>query len=448
MAIYEFELPDGTIVEAEGPDGLSNEEAQRMGMQHPEVQRLLNPPPPTPEIPPVINQQLGGQPGIPVASDVESQVGFGQPLGDTGKRLLGETAGAIGGFALGGPVGGAAGYALADQLLDKYLEGKEITAKGAAKSLATGALYEILPRGIGRQAKKLIPKDLPNTLMNRAIKVSPGIDNKIRKEVIQYGLDNGLTVGRKGIDQTEKFLYEALTKVNTQAEKLAAQGHVISIDDAMGVARKHIDETMGQFAPGQFLPGTGKKRLDRYKYLEEIIEPSLREYGSTLPVQTALPMRRGFDKLLASEFKRQSKTGSKVFSTIETDAMMSLSKGLREGLNIDPVIKALNEKMSKRLRWMEHVQPRVTRQGTTNLIPSEVILPLAMESMTKGGPGIATALGVTRAASSNPRVLSSGALMLRSLKNAQNKIPPAYQSIYLHNLFEDFMDKGDGLNEK
>jgi hypothetical protein len=127
---------------------------------------------------------------------------------------------------------------------------------------------------------------------------------------------------------------------------------------------------------------------------------------------------------------------------------MSLSKGLREGLNTDPVIKALNKKMSERLQWMEHVQPRVTRQGTTNLIPSEVILPLAMESMTKGGPGIATALGVSRAASAHPTIMSKGALMLNSLKKAENKIPMAYQSIYLHNLFEDFMDGKGDVNER
>lgn len=441
MAIYEFELPDGTVVEAEGDDGLSQEQAQAMAMQHPDVQAYFANQQPRQEIPPM---QSGG---IPIPSDQEDMVGYGAELTPEEQLMMAQTAGAIGGTALSGgnPFGGAAGFALADQLYNKYMNQQEITPTSAAMSFGEGALYELLPRGVikgmGVAAKATGASEIPKRLMARALQLPPKTEKDIADRIVAHALENNLSISRGNLAKAGKVAAENAEKVSERVAELSRQGKTV---DPMAVVRGMRKNMKDPWEKGDL---TKDQRKLADEWADKLYAQYQSEFGVSLTgapqhmdIATALSRKRANDAFAVKEHLKATQTGKSTADPGQPEAWKATADSYRNLLNQDDIIAAANKEASEMYRFGEHAMRRLLQGERTNLLSSQIYMPALLESMYKGGPGIATALGITRAGTGNPWVISKGANLLNKLSRVEDVVPPMYQTQALHQLFRAYAE--------
>jgi hypothetical protein len=452
----------------------------------PPQQRKMNPtapPPPTQEAP-----WWGGQAQGDVAGAM-SMEGYGQPLTPEAKQALFQTGGGVAGaglgMLLGGPggsvAGGAAGYSIGDTLhnaiygdninpykLRDYREaligpqGDGGADWGAVGSLAEGAAFEALPLGLGKAARSLIPKGWAKRLYTKAAKFN-NLDKDVIDEVVQYGLDKRLAIGKGGLDKVQDIIVKSLKIADDRIEVLAEQGKKVDLYDVLKTSKEYVDDSIGKFKMGGDdaaksaskgnksyvnskgetvytgqTGGSAKKIAKRQAYIDEEIAPELRSQfqeglspNMEIDPRTALNMRRKIDADTSTAWWNAQKAHGTGFDTVENDANMRFADALRNSLNADPIMKGANAGAHEGLNWIRATEGAMKKQANASLVPSEVILPLAMESVIKGGPGIATALGVARAMSNNPGILSRIAIGANVMKTSTGKLTPKIQTSLL-----------------
>jgi len=363
-----------------------------------------------------------------------------------------QVGGSLAGTILSGmnPAGGAAGFALADQLYDKYKEGKEITPSGAATSLGEGALYEYAPKVALKGLSKLIPEDLARSLMTRALRQPEGVKQSVTDKIAQYALDNKLAISKKQIEKSADIFRENAKIVDDRVKELAAQGVEVDPLEVVAGMRKSLRK------PFEGVSLSGPDRLKADKMADELLMEFRDTYGmqpgtsypNKMPITDALANKRADDAFAAREHLNAAKTMSPVPNASRVNARKAAADGYREILNRDKTIADANRVSHERLQWLEAAARRARKQGTSSLIPSEVIMPVTLESFTKGGPGLASALGVGRAVSSHPYALSQAGLLANEFKNNSGKyIPRIYNDLFYKNLFNDY-EKGKKGEEK
>lgn len=427
--IYEFELPDGTIVEAEGPDGMSQEQAQAMAMKNPQVVQAM--------------QAAQGQPQVDPRSFEEQELAmFGQSTPEEDK-LMAQGAGSLIGTALSGfnPAGGAAGFAIGDLLYDKFANDKSFGWQDAGMSFGEGALYELLPTLGLKGLQKMVPKDLPKRMMRRAMSVPPKTKQDIADRMAQFALDQKLPMTRAGLAKASAIAAENAEKVTARVAELQRQGKKIKLTQVIDDLKKELKDPF-KHVRGEISEG---KLASADKYADSLYL----SYGKTfktpagipddIPIEEALLEKRAIDKNLSSEFINMRKMGQSEFTGGENKKLLAQANALRNGINADKVIAGYNKDASQMYEWAENALGQLMKGETSNLISSQIYMPALLETMYKGGPGIATALGITRAGVNNPTMMSHGAILLNEFKKLQGA-PPMYKQLYIKELLDEFME--------
>lgn len=377
----------------------------------------------------------------------EGMVGFGGDFSDVDPRILrggAEIAGAGLGTVLAGgnPLGGAAGYALVDQLFNKYQKGEEITPGGAAGSLAKGAAYEVLPNMVIKGAGKLIPEDWAKRTMQRAIKPPAGQADDYSEKMSQYLLDTDRGISRKTLESAGENVRVANKEADRLIEGRVAAGERV---DPLQIASDFRKGAKGKYKDIELVDDTLQgidETVDAWltkqkgKYGEKLGT----SYPESMPLQDAYTQRKALDKFAGGEFvKQQTKRNYQpTVSQRKMDDMVSLANAIRKQLNKDPATAAMMKTQKGELDLIRLVSEKLRKQGSKSLIPSEVMLPLIFETGVKGSPGLATAMGIGRAAGSNPRFLSEAALKANRLKTGKYKVPAAEKTIFAENLFKAY----------
>lgn len=380
----------------------------------------------------------------------EGRVGYGGDFSDVDPKVLrggAEIAGAGLGTVLAGgnPMGGAAGYALVDQLFNKYQRGEEITPGGAAKSLGKGAMYEVLPNAAIKGAGKMVPEDFAKNLMQRAIKPPAGQADDYSAKMSQYMLDTDRGISRKTLEGAGENVRVANKEADRLIEGRIAAGERVSPLDVASDFRKGakgkyegielVDDTL------EGIDNTVDAWLSKQK--DKYGSKLGTGYPESMPLQDAYSQRKALDKFAGGEFvKQQTKRNYQpTVSQRKMDDMVSLANAIRKQLNKDPATAAMMKTQKGELDLIRLVSEKLRKQGNKSLIPSEVMLPLIFETGIKGSPGLATAMGVGRAAGSNPRFLSEAALKANRLKTGKYQVPAAEKTLFAENLFNAYNNK-------
>lgn len=340
--------------------------------------------------------------------------------------------GAMGvGGAVGGPVGAAGGYALADQLFDKYQEGREITPSSAAKSFGTGLLYEAIPKTALAVGGKLIPKGLEEKVMQSALKPTTTTGVRGAKQKARTALDERFILNEKGIE-TQTAKVKALGKEVTDEIKAGAkQGDTIDPN----VMYSRIIGLKDQYKD---LPG-GQPILQN---IDNIVQKWVDQYGTKpIPVDEALRMKRTADKYLTTYWRRMSKGDPNLITPLEKDAIAKGVNGLRHELaKMFPTTRTKNRRIHNIIQAMGDAEKRVVSQGNKNMIPFGTAETIGVSKALGGNAALATTAVGGRAILEMPGVKSRLALMLRDARtNRGGAVPPAY----INRILEEYLSGGE-----
>lgn len=333
--------------------------------------------------------------------------GYGMPFSDEVKRSAIQSGGALAGTLLSGgqPLGGAAGYALANQLLEKYKDGKDITPSGAGKDLAVGAAMEYLPKGVLKLGDKGL-EAASKSLYHKAIKPTGTMINtdaarKRTQEAIEFGRKNRMLLTENTRDKNAAIVDKLVSKVDGLVKGSGAQ---IKSQDVLKALQKDIDEAA--------LDGFDKISLQ--KKIMRHIEKFYKAHGDTLSPEKAHSMKKLYNKKLDKDYDQTRKA-------FKTNLMKSLNRGLKEEIEkVAPGVKDLNSEMSNRIRLNNMMTKRMTGQENRAVVDLNDIV------MAK----IAGPLGVLgRRGATSPNMMAATGIgaadLAKLMKAGVDGIPPA-----------------------
>ena len=306
------------------------------------------------------------------------------------------------GAAVGGATGAIAGAGYADA--EDFFS--EDTLIEAAKTGTLGALLGgVTPVAIkgALSAGKLVPKALPESLMETAVKVRPSVPQAQRASIIRTALDESIMPTTAGLEKVGKRLSALDMRLNTIIDDATEKGAMIS-KKALFTQLKQLRADLG----GVNL--RGGKNLKQIDDIAAAFDKQLKSVNKTrLTPREVQDLKRSAYRQLRFDVSQQSAQFAK------TEAEKAVIRGARQSLEaVDPAVKGINRSEGKLLELGDELERAVSRLDNRNLISLDTAAKMAAGSATGSpvGTGAATAASVLGA----PRVKARIAIILENLR--------------------------------
>ena len=335
-----------------------------------------------------------------------SLVTGGAGLAKTGLAKAGTTlAGNIGRSAATGLVTGtAAGAGFADEEDFFSQETLEEAAKTGALGGLLGGLTPIVIKS-AVSAGKLIPKKLPESLMETAVKVRPSVPNDKRTSIIRTALDEGIMPTTNGLELISKKLTNLDRGLDKIIDGATSRGKLISKKVLFSELTK-LKKDLGR------VNIRAEKNIKQIENIASAFDQQLKKIKKPqLTPREVQDLKRSAYRQLRFDVSQQS--GS--FAT--TEAEKAIIRGAKKSLEqIDPSVQKINLREGKLLELGDELERAVGRLDNRNLISLDTAAKIAAGSAT--GSPVGTGAGVAASALGAPRVKAKTALILENIRKS------------------------------
>lgn len=317
-----------------------------------------------------------------------------------GARTFGEAVKT--GVKVGGGVGALAGAGFADKE-DFFSQGTlEESAKTGALSAALGGLTPAIIKSIVSTGK-LIPKALPESLMETAVKVRPSVPQDKRASMIRTALDEGIMPTVKGLETISAKLSNLDIGLNKIIDDATEKGVLIS-KKALFTELSKLRKDLG----GVNL--RADKNLKQIDNIAKSFDKSLKNINKArLTPREVQDLKRSAYRQLRFDVSQQSG------SFAQTEAEKGIIRGAKKSLEkIGPDVKAINQREGKLLELGDELERAVGRLDNRNLISLDTAAKIAAGSAT--GSPVGVTAGTAAAGLGAPRVKARIALLLENIR--------------------------------
>lgn len=301
--------------------------------------------------------------------------------------------------AIAGSVAGA-GFADAEDFFSQ--ETLEEAAKTGVLSAALGGLTPAAIKGV-LKAGKLVPKALPESLMETAVKVRPSVPNDKRASMIRTALDEGIMPTTNGLE----LMAKKLANLDRGLQKI--------IDDATDAGTKITKKALFTELK-QLRKDLGGINLRAEKNLSQIDDVAkafgerLKKLGKdTLTPREVQDLKRTAYRQLRFDVSQQSGQ----FGTIEAEKAV-IRSGKKALEKISPDVQKINRREGKLLELGDELERAVGRLDNRNFISLDTAAKIAAGAATGSPTG--TALGVGASGFGAPRVKARMAITLENIR--------------------------------
>ena len=270
---------------------------------------------------------------------------------------------------------------------------------------------------------KVIPKALPEKLLESALKFKPSIDPKQRANMTKTALREGIMPTVAGLEKITKKLGSLNDRLDTIIDGATERGVEIPVGAVFSELKK-LRKDIG---------GIKVHAASDVRIVNKVAK-SLGEQLKTLNKEKITP--RELQDLKTDAYQKinfdlgQGKAGF-----AKNEARSSIARGAKLALEeIDPSINPINRQMGDLIELNKELKSVVSRLDNRNLISLDTAAKIgagAGAGTTMGDPIMGTAIGTATAAAGSPRVKARTALILENIrKNAEtidiinNKLPP------------------------
>lgn len=329
-----------------------------------------------------------------------------------GTKTLGQAA--LQGAKIGAAAGTAAGAGFADA--DDFFsqETLEEAAKTGTLGAALGALTPVMIKGMVG-AGKLIPKALPESLMETAVKIRPSVPQDKRANMIRTALDEGIMPTTKGLETISEKLTNLDRSLNKIIDAATEKGTLIP-KKALFVELKQLRQDLG----GVNL--RANKNLKQIDTVAKNFDQSLRRINKPrLTPREVQDLKRSSYRQLKFDLSQQSGRYA------QTEAEKAIIRGAKTSLEkIGSDVKRINQREGKLLELGDELERAVGRLDNRNLISLDTAAKVAAGAAT--GSPFGTVAGVSAAGLGAPRVKARTALVLENIRKI-NEIERASKSL-------------------
>lgn len=306
------------------------------------------------------------------------------------------------GIKTGAVVGTAAGAGYADEEDFFSQETLEEAAKTGGLSTLLGGLTPVIIKG-AVSAGKLIPKKLPESLMETAVKVRPSVPKAIRANIIRTSLDESIMPTTHGLEVIGKRLSALDIKLNGIIDRATKSGGKIS--------KKALFTELGQLRKD--LGGVnlrGGKNMQQIDSIAKAFDQQLKKVGkASLTPREVQDLKRSAYRQLRFDVNQQNAQFAK------TEAEKAVIRGARKSLEvIDPKVKLINQREGNLLELGEELERAVSRLDNRNLISLDTAAKVAAGAAT--GSPVGTGVGTAASIMGAPRVKARTAIILENLR--------------------------------
>jgi len=328
----------------------------------------------------------------------------GTGLAKTGLATGGKTlAGTAGKSALGaGAVGTAAGAGFADE--DELFSQETLVEAGKTGALSAilGAATPIVLRG-AISAGKLVPKALPESLMETAVKIRPSVPQDKRASMVRTALDEGIMPTTKGLELIEQKITNLDQGLNKIIDAATDRGKLVS-KKVLFSELKQLKKDLGGV---NIRAGKNVKQIENVaaafdQQLKKIKKDQL------TPREVQNMKRQAYQQLKFDVSQQAAKFG-------EVEAEKAIVRGAKKSLEqIDPNVQKINLREGKLLELGDELERAVGRLDNRNLISLDTAAKVAAGAAT--GSPVGTGVGVASSALGAPRAKAKTALILENIR--------------------------------
>ena len=317
-----------------------------------------------------------------------------------GAKTLGQAT--IQGAKTGAVVGAAAGAGFADQEAFFSQETLEEAAKTGALSAILGGATPTVIKG-ALKAGKLVPKALPESLMETAVKIRPSVPNDKRASMIRTALDEGIMPTTNGLELISMKLSNLDRGLNKIIDGATDRGIMIS-KKALFTELKKLRQDLGR------VNLRGAKNIRQIDQIAKTFDQQLKKLNkSKLTPREVQDLKRSAYRQLRFDVSQQSGQ----FATTETEK--AIIRGAKKSLEkIGPDVQKINKREGKLLELGDELERAVGRLDNRNLISLDTAAKIAAGAATGSPAG--TAAGVGASALGAPRVKARMAITLENIR--------------------------------
>jgi hypothetical protein len=367
------------------------------------------------------------QPSIPkqVAQGITGAMAKKIPIIDmsTGELVALGIGGAVGGMAAG-PPGAVAGAGLmygAEQQAEKAFRNEPSTVMGTGEDIlkgsayqATGAVLEPFTKPVASWVGAKL-KGLGRSLYERALKVPPSVDRKIRDKAVSTAMEGNITITREGIEKVEGKIQDFVGKVDDIIMSATNENKMVDV--------RNVLDSLGRVRGTYKHELNPKPIMDAIKEAENALKSKAARHNTMAPFTTQnyeIPVSeaQGIKERLHVKLKKYYNQMSGVEQEINKD----IARGLRLELEKQiPELAAVNKDFGNVLSLEAILERAVNRTRNYELIRlGDMIL------ATGGAAATGTIEGGFKAALvnhvlNNPKVMSKIGIMLNKSDSLTGK---------------------------
>lgn len=258
--------------------------------------------------------------------------------------------------------------------------------------------------GAAKQAIRPMGTRAPSTsLMERAVKIPPSVDEAKRASMIRTMLDEQIMPTPKGLDKVDDILGREGRIVDDLVSEATESGQRIPVNDLLDVNELRVMKN----SPSNF---TAPKDLE---IMDKMVADYIRHFDdlSDMSPRQVQDFKRGLYENI--NFDRKRGKGSR----IGEETMAEIARNAKEALEpISPQIRKSNQRMGKLLELREKLPQASNRIGNRDIIGMGTAIPIMSGAAL--GDNVGAVMGAVAATGMLPKNQARLALMAEKIRRA------------------------------
>ena len=330
-----------------------------------------------------------------------------------GRSVAGQTLkqATVRGVGAGTAIGTVAGAGFADEESFFSQETLEEAVKTGAISGLLGGLTPTIIKG-AVTAGKLVPKALPESLLQTAMKFRPSIDQAARAKMTRTALDEGIMPTVRGLETISKKLTNLDVGLNNIIDEATEKGMLIP-KKALFTELTKLRKDLG---------GVNIRAAKNIKQIDNI--------ASEFDKQLKLINKKRLTPREVQDLKRSAYQQLKFDVTqqsakfAETEAEKGIIRGAKKSLEkISPDVEAINLREGALLQLGDELERVVGRLDNRNLISLDTAVKIGAGAAT--GTPTGAVVGTGAAILGAPRIKAKTALILENIRTLSDAMEGA-----------------------